>query len=98
MNAMEHGSEYRSDRPVSVRVLTRAGAVRVQIIDLGGAPQEREREVPVLEAKLEGLQRPRGWGLFLIENMVDEMRETSEGAQHTLELALRLEGADDDDD
>ena len=38
MNAMEHGSEYRADRPVSVRVLTAAGVVRVQITDLGGAP------------------------------------------------------------
>ncbi|HZH24621.1 MAG TPA: ATP-binding protein, partial [Solirubrobacteraceae bacterium] len=98
MNAMEHGSQYRADRPVSVRVLTSGGAVRVQITDLGGAPSEREREVPDLEAKLEGLQRPRGWGLFLIENMVDEMRETSEGGRHTLELALRLEGGDDDDE
>ena len=98
MNAMEHGSEYRADRPVSVRVLTGGGSVRVQITDMGGAPSEREREIPDLEAKLEGLQRPRGWGLFLIENMVDEMRETSEGGRHTLELALRLEGGDDDDE
>jgi serine phosphatase RsbU (regulator of sigma subunit)/anti-sigma regulatory factor (Ser/Thr protein kinase) len=98
MNAMEHGSQYRADRPVSVRVLTGDGAVRVQITDLGGAPPERDREIPDLEAKLEGLQRPRGWGLFLIESMVDEMRETSEGGRHTLELALRLEGDDDGDE
>jgi anti-sigma regulatory factor (Ser/Thr protein kinase) len=98
MNAMEHGSGYRADRPVSVRVLTGGGAVRVQITDLGGAPPEKEREQPDLEAKLEGLQRPRGWGLFLIENMVDETRETSDGEHHTLELGLRLEGGDDGDE
>ena len=40
MNAMEHGSGYREDRPVSVRVLTGDGRVRVQITDLGGAPPE----------------------------------------------------------
>jgi serine phosphatase RsbU (regulator of sigma subunit)/anti-sigma regulatory factor (Ser/Thr protein kinase) len=98
MNAMEHGSRYREDRPVSVRVLTGDGLVRVQITDLGGAPPELEHEVPDLEAKLEGLQRPRGWGLFLIENMVDETRETSDGEHHTLELGLRLEGDDDGDE
>ena len=98
MNAMEHGSGYREDRPVKVRVLTGDGSVRVQITDLGGAPAEREREIPDLEAKLEGLQRPRGWGLFLIENMVDETRESSDGEHHTLELALRLEGGDDGDE
>ncbi len=98
MNAMEHGSGYREDRPVSVRVLTGDGRVRVQITDLGGAPPEVEREVPDLEAKLEGLQRPRGWGLFLIENMVDETRETSDGEHHTLELGMRLEGDSDGDE
>jgi serine phosphatase RsbU (regulator of sigma subunit)/anti-sigma regulatory factor (Ser/Thr protein kinase) len=98
MNAMEHGSGYRADRPVSVRVLTSGGAVRVQITDLGGARPEKEHEVPDLEAKLEGLQRPRGWGLFLIENMVDETRETSDGEHHTLELGLRLEGGNDGDE
>ena len=98
MNAMEHGSRYREDRPVSIRVLTGDGLVRVQITDLGGAPPEAEHEVPDLELKLEGLQRPRGWGLFLIENMVDETRETSDGEHHTLELGLRLEGEDDGDE
>jgi anti-sigma regulatory factor (Ser/Thr protein kinase) len=98
MNAMEHGSRYREDRPVSIRVLTGDGLVRVQITDLGGAPPELEHEVPDLEAKLEGLQRPRGWGLFLIENMVDETRETSDGEHHTLELGLRMEGDDDGDE
>jgi anti-sigma regulatory factor (Ser/Thr protein kinase) len=98
MNAMEHGSRYRADRPVSIRVLAGGGSVRVQITDLGGAPADRERELPDLEAKLEGLQRPRGWGLFLIENMVDETRESSDGEHHTLELALRLEGGNDGDE
>src|SRR3954470_17038651 len=98
MNAMEHGSRYREDRPVSIRVLTGDGLVRVQITDLGGAPPEAEHEIPDLELKLEGLQRPRGWGLFLIENMVDETRETSDGEHHTLELGLRLEGEDDGDE
>jgi serine phosphatase RsbU (regulator of sigma subunit)/anti-sigma regulatory factor (Ser/Thr protein kinase) len=98
MNAMEHGSGYREDRPVNVRVLTGDGRVRVQITDLGGSPPDTEREVPDLEAKLEGLQRPRGWGLFLIENMVDETRETSDGEHHTLELGMRLEGDNDGDE
>ena len=98
MNAMEHGNQYRADLPVSIRVLTGGGNVRVQITDLGGAPPGREREMPDLEAKLDGLQRPRGWGLFLIENMVDDMRETSAAGRHTLELALRLEGGDDGDE
>jgi anti-sigma regulatory factor (Ser/Thr protein kinase) len=90
MNAMEHGNGYRADQPVTIRVLTGAASVRIQITDRGGAPAEREVEVPDIEAKIAGLQRPRGWGLFLIQNMVDEAHEFTEGALHTLELVMHL--------
>jgi anti-sigma regulatory factor (Ser/Thr protein kinase) len=96
MNAMEHGNEYRADRPVSIRVLLSADRVRVQVTDHGHAGELPEREAPDLQAKLEGRQKPRGWGLFLIEKMVDEARVTTEGGQRTLELTLRLEGVADD--
>jgi serine phosphatase RsbU (regulator of sigma subunit)/anti-sigma regulatory factor (Ser/Thr protein kinase) len=98
MNAMEHGNEYRPDRPVSIRVLKSTGRVRVQISDQGDAGELGEPEAPDLEAKLEGRQRPRGWGLFLIEKMVDEARVTSEGGGRTVELVLRLEGGGDGDE
>jgi serine phosphatase RsbU (regulator of sigma subunit)/anti-sigma regulatory factor (Ser/Thr protein kinase) len=97
MNAMEHGNEYRADRPVSIRVLSSADSVKVQVTDLGGVTELPEREVPDLEAKLAGRQKPRGWGLFLIEQMVDEARVTGDEGRRTLELVVRLRGGDDDD-
>ena len=104
MNAMEHGNHYRADLPVTVRVLTEADRVRVQIVDLGGSRVHHEAEEPDIEAKLEGLQRPRGWGLFLIKNMVDDANETSDGEHHVLELVMNTDdpgndaemGGDDD--
>lgn len=99
MNAMEHGSGYGKDRPVTVRLLAGDGAVRVQIEDLGhGDPADRAAEVPDIEKKLAGLQRPRGWGLFLIMNMVDDVRETTDGHRHVVELVMHLRGDDDGDD
>jgi serine phosphatase RsbU (regulator of sigma subunit)/anti-sigma regulatory factor (Ser/Thr protein kinase) len=95
MNAMEHGNEYRSDAPVRIRVLGSADRLRVQVTDRGVAGDLPEPETPDLEAKLEGRQAPRGWGLFLIEKMVDEARVTSEGGGRTVELALRLDGGGD---
>ena len=65
--------------------------------DTGNAADNPERETPDLEAKLAGRQRPRGWGLFLIEKLVDEARVTGGAGARTLELVLRLEGADDAD-
>jgi anti-sigma regulatory factor (Ser/Thr protein kinase) len=92
MNAMEHGNEYRPDRPVSIRVLRSGSRLLVQVTDRGSAGEHAAAAAPDIEAKLEGRQSPRGWGLFLIEKMVDEARVTSDGGGRTVELALRLEG------
>jgi serine phosphatase RsbU (regulator of sigma subunit)/anti-sigma regulatory factor (Ser/Thr protein kinase) len=97
MNAMEHGNAYRADRPVSIRVLLSADLLRVQVTDRGDVGELAEPEAPDLQAKLEGRQKPRGWGLFLIERMVDEARVTSAAGGRTVELALRLKGGGDDD-
>jgi serine phosphatase RsbU (regulator of sigma subunit)/anti-sigma regulatory factor (Ser/Thr protein kinase) len=90
MNAMEHGNQYRSDRPVAIQVQASEAAVRVRITDHGGGRLIPEKESPDLDAKLAGLQSPRGWGLFLIKNMVDEMNITSDAVHHTVELVMRL--------
>jgi serine/threonine-protein kinase RsbW len=98
MNAMEHGNEYRPDRLVSIRVLRSGTRLRVRVTDHGEAGELPEPEAPDLEAKLEGRQTARGWGLFLIEKMVDEARVTSEGGGRTVELVVRLEGGGDGDE
>src|SRR3954452_478184 len=95
MNAMEHGNEYRPDRPVSIRVLQTGDRLRVEVSDLGGAAEVHAAEAPDLEAKLAGRQTPRGWGLFLIEKMVDEANVTGEDGRRTLELVVHLQGGDD---
>ncbi len=95
MNAMEHGNQYDADLPVSIRVLRDVDTLRVQVIDRGHAGEPAEPEAPDIEAKLEGRQSPRGWGLFLIKEMVDETRVTTEDGKHTLELVLHLNGGRD---
>ncbi len=96
MNAIEHGNENVADRRVAVRVLHSPGRLRVQVTDQGQAGELPPAEVPDIEAKLAGLQKPRGWGLFLIESMVDETRVTSDAGGHTLELILNLGDPDGD--
>ncbi len=93
MNAMEHGNEFQPDRPVQVRVRVLHGPDRLQVeVTDTGAGRAAEAEAPNLEAKLEGNQTPRGWGLFLIERMVDEANERSDDEGHTLELVIHLKG------
>ncbi len=92
MNAIEHGNAGRPELPVAVRVALAEGALVVRITDQGGGRDIPEPEAPDIEAKLAGLQRPRGWGLFLIKEMVDDLRVTSDQRNHTVELVFRLEG------
>ena len=95
MNAMEHGNKYDPDLQVTVRVLTTHDRVTVQIVDQGGGTPGRQPVTPDIDAKLAGLQSPRGWGLFLIKNMVDDMHEDVEGRDHTLELVMLLDDPSD---
>jgi anti-sigma regulatory factor (Ser/Thr protein kinase) len=91
MNAMEHGNRYRPEVPVVIEVLSSGADLSVRINDQGGIRDPApDKEVPNLEAKLEGLQTPRGWGLFLIRNMVDEVHTTSDEVHHTVGLVMHL--------
>lgn len=92
MNAMEHGNRYQAEVPVRIRVAQRDGSLRVSIVDSGGNKPLPSPVEPDLDAKLAGTQSPRGWGLFLIKNMVDDLVASSDGAHHTLELVMQLEG------
>jgi anti-sigma regulatory factor (Ser/Thr protein kinase) len=93
MNAIEHGNRNRRDLPVGVEVTDDGGDITVAITDHGGAPPHAGPAAePDLDAKLAGLQDPRGWGLFLIRHMVDAMDVTTEGTRHTVRLVMRAAG------
>jgi anti-sigma regulatory factor (Ser/Thr protein kinase) len=92
MNAMEHGNKYRAELPVLIEVSASDTQLSVKISDEGSGPPAFRAETPDLQAKLEGKQSPRGWGLFLIKNMVDDMEVTGDEHHHTVELILHLDG------
>jgi serine phosphatase RsbU (regulator of sigma subunit)/anti-sigma regulatory factor (Ser/Thr protein kinase) len=93
MNAAEHGNSFRADVPVTIQVLASADAVVVRITDRGGTVV-LDVETPDLEAKLEGRQSPRGWGLFLISRLVDTVNQSTAGDEHTVELIVQREEED----
>jgi serine phosphatase RsbU (regulator of sigma subunit)/anti-sigma regulatory factor (Ser/Thr protein kinase) len=96
MNAIEHGNANRSDLVVRIGVYASPSAITVRIQDQGGGePLPDAPDEPDLEAKLRGDQSPRGWGLFLIRNMVDDLRIVSDEQHHTVELIVRQDGDGD---
>jgi serine phosphatase RsbU (regulator of sigma subunit)/anti-sigma regulatory factor (Ser/Thr protein kinase) len=93
MNAMEHGNKYQEDVPVIIRVQASPTELSISIRDQGGDAPIPDMEKPDIEAKLAELQAPRGWGLFLIKNLVDDVLITSDATHHTIELIMHLEEA-----
>ena len=92
MNAMEHGNRYREEAPVLIEVSASDADLYVKITDEGTGPPTFDPQTPDLEAKLDGAQTPRGWGLFLIRSMVDEMNVTGDERHHTVELIVHRDG------
>jgi anti-sigma regulatory factor (Ser/Thr protein kinase) len=107
MNAIEHGNGNRPEIPVEVEVTQDGDQLIVAITDQGGheaaagaSPGQLspgQAEEPDLVRKLDGDQSPRGWGLFLIRNMVDAMEVTTDGQRHTIWLTMRTGGAAHDE-
>ena len=100
MNAIEHGNGNRAEIPVEVEVTQTGDEIVVAISDQGGDEAHPSSgsgggsaEEPDLLKKLDGGQSPRGWGLFLIRNMVDAMDITTNGQRHTIWLTMRTGGA-----
>lgn len=95
LNAMEHGNLNRPDRRVLISMNYSDHIFSVSVMDqgegLGDIP-----EIPEgvdIEKKINALETPRGLGMFLIKQLVDQVefnQLTNEG--HTVRMVLRLEG------
>lgn len=90
MNALEHGNRYQAELTVNIRVSVSSEKIRIQVEDHGRGPKSSTPEIPDLDAKLAGLQSPRGWGLFLIQKMADELIVTTGDGFHRLDLIFNV--------
>lgn len=95
LNAMEHGNLNRPDRRVLVRMNYSDHVFSVSVMDQGEGMKETP-EIPDdldIDKKIEALEIPRGIGMFLIKQLVDQVefnQLTNEG--HMVRMLLRLEG------
>jgi serine phosphatase RsbU (regulator of sigma subunit)/anti-sigma regulatory factor (Ser/Thr protein kinase) len=92
MNAIEYGSQGRPEVPVDIRVDADDQTIRIRITDRALSGPVPDAEPPDLEAKLDGRQKPRGWGLFLIRHMVDAMDVSTADGLQTVTLTLARTG------
>ena len=92
LNAMEHGNRCRPDTRVMLTMNYEDDTFTVYVMDQGGGidkfPEEHD-----IEQKIQNLQTPRGLGIFLIKQLVDdvEFNKLSEEG-HVVRMVLKITG------
>ena len=91
INAIEHGNKLNAANRVDVLVRAEAQALTVQVFDNGAGFINTPPALPQLDEKIHGNGNPRGWGLFLIEKLVDQVEfKTMPELGHVTTLTMRL--------
>jgi serine phosphatase RsbU (regulator of sigma subunit)/anti-sigma regulatory factor (Ser/Thr protein kinase) len=90
-NAIHHGNRNHPELPVEITIRRKDDKLSITVTDSGNDPLP-ELPIPDLQAKLSGKQSPFGWGLFLIQQLVDEVYISIDVDHHTIELVMNLIG------
>lgn len=86
INAIEHGGNLREARDIRVRFILEPAELRIDVCDGGTGFDLAEVDVPRIDDKVGG-GNPRGWGLFIIRALVDDL-QVRESGRHGNEVSL----------
>ncbi len=90
LNAMEHGNKMDASMKVGVILNVEEMNLQVTVQDVGD--EIGPVETPNIEDKIEGKSDRRGWGIFLIKNLVDEVKfESMPGGGNLVRMIIHLE-------
>ena len=91
LNAMEHGNKRRSDARVVVTMFLGDKDFRVSVKDEGDGIENIPQKIDI-KRKVENLEPPNGMGIFLIQQLVDqvEFNEMTDGG-HVVKMILKME-------
>jgi serine/threonine-protein kinase RsbW len=81
-NAIEHGNQLNCDLNVQVIAQIDKEALTLKVIDQGHRP------LPTLTRVRQDRADHRGWGLLLIQNLVDEVKAVVMPRRNELELVM----------
>ena len=89
-NSIEHGNNMNSRANVVVTMTMKDNRLEISIRDKGNKKLPATRDIPNIDEKISGQSDARGWGLYLIESLMNEVRfkETPKGRE--LKMVLNL--------
>jgi serine/threonine-protein kinase RsbW len=90
INAMEHGNRGRPDARVIVSMNCRDNAIHITVSDEGDGITNFPPK-PDIEKIIEDLESPVGFGLFLIEQLADQVEFNKEAnGGHMIKMAIKM--------
>jgi serine/threonine-protein kinase RsbW len=73
INAMEHGNRFNVNLDIEIKFIQHSCKLEIIVKDSGiGGRISLSTEEPDIYAQISGDKSKRGWGIFLIKNLVDE--------------------------
>jgi serine/threonine-protein kinase RsbW len=90
INAIEHGNKLDASTKVGISLTVEDAKLQVAVQDEGtGVGQV---ETPSIDQKMAGQQKTRGWGIFLIQSLMDEVAfESSPEGGNVVKMVIHLE-------
>src|SRR6266850_1268744 len=88
-NAIEHGNKLDASMKVGISLTVDKDRLQIAVHDkgagIGSVP------TPNIDSKIEGKSEPRGWGIFLIESLMDEVTFESTPEGNVVKMIIHLE-------
>jgi len=91
LNAMEHGNKDHPDSRVIITMYLGDKDFKVSVMDEGDGMSIIPQNIDI-KKKIEGLEPPGGLGLFLIQQLVDQVEfKKMNGGGHVVKMVLKME-------
>ena len=91
LNAMEHGNRDHPDSRVIITMYLGDKNFKVSVMDAGDGMSVIPQDIDI-KRKVEGLEAPNGLGLYLIQQLVDQVEfKKMNGGGHVVKMVLRME-------
>lgn len=84
-NAIEHGNQHNVEIKVLVALTIQEKSLALNIVDQGHQP------IPLIPAEREPKSNNRGWGMFLIKNLMDEVEISARPGRNEIKMVIHLE-------
>jgi serine/threonine-protein kinase RsbW len=89
LNAIEYSSPKSLSETCIVRIRFDRGILEIEVWN-NGKPFDPPTSKPDLQAKIEGRNHPRGWGIFLIRKLADKVEFESNPPHNCIRMTFLL--------